>query len=190
MKSQNQIAVLWVVAVTIAGAIVGLLEGSFFQFGATLIFTGLILGIGQWLVLRRVGMSWHWMVATASGWVFGTFVTMAIPIGGIANSLAQNVGMWEVFWLNLIQMPFWVLLLAIGQWWLLRNYKNAWLWILFTLIGGMVQGGISSIAASWDVFSGAINTAFIYGLGWFAYGIITAIGLYVLNVGQQKKRVS
>lgn len=53
MKTQKQMTLLWVIAVTIEGAIAGYLEGSYFQFSATLVFFGLLFGTAQYMVLRQ-----------------------------------------------------------------------------------------------------------------------------------------
>jgi hypothetical protein len=100
------------------------------------IVAGLVLGVGQWLVLRRIGMDTRWIGATAAG--LGVGLGLAFAIFGYGNTAGDLALVGAVSGLGI----------GFAQWWLLRELVNgsrAWIpataaawalgWTVTTLIG-------------------------------------------------------
>jgi len=83
----------WVVASTVGGAIVGVGAASLSsEIEASLIIayglSGTILGILQWIVLRRqTSRAWLWMLASPLGWA------IAVPIVRFLDQMGQDVAL-------------------------------------------------------------------------------------------------
>lgn len=106
MVNKRKLLLWWVLANAVGGAIVGALEEGGFQFFATLVLTGPILGVAQWLVLRRYirHTNW-WVIASILGWYLGfpvTLVTREILNPILLEMLLAVSKPWEVFWLNAV----------------------------------------------------------------------------------------
>jgi hypothetical protein len=173
----------WTLATAIAGAIVGALEESGFQFLATLVFTGLFVGTAQWLILRHyIPKSFWWIVVSTLGWIFGLMLSLSLD--GILNPIIQflsRLGAWEVFWMNLVSQPFVLAILAAAQLPILgRSVRKAYWWIPVSVLGGALQGASGSAIAyiiQPGVLPGSSAAALSYGSGWLTYGIVTGICL-------------
>ncbi len=156
--------VRWCVILTIAGGIGGFISGLM---GASDIDTpggianwtvfGGIIGIGQWIVLRRYNnYGPFWVVASALGW-----------------------SVWSYF--KIIQAPDyfgWLIAgLAIGllQWIILRKYhQKAFLWILANAIGWLVAGKLGfTIGMFLLSVQVPLNTAWV--IGWAFVGLTGSI---------------
>jgi hypothetical protein len=175
MMNRNRflsISLWWVLANTVAGAIAGALEAGGFQFVATFLLTGVLVGIAQWLLLRqyRYRVKW-WAIATALGWIAGQYLNIAIR-----DALPL-----------LYSQPFYAmiptLVMAIAQ--TLAFPIRPWpMWLLISAAGGGVHALFASglcavvcqpiMGAFPGSFAAVLATAISYGAGWLGYGIVTA----------------
>lgn len=177
----------WMLANTVGGAIIGALEEGGFQFLATLVLTGPVLGIAQWLVIRSyIGHTGWWVIGSSVGWFLG--ILLNIMATGILNSIVQVLlavgGLWEVFWLNLVNEPVTAAVLGVSQWFVLRRHiQHAGRWILASAVGGAVHGAVGAAlcaAVCQAITSAEMATAVTYGAGWAGYGAVTGIMLVSL----------
>jgi hypothetical protein len=168
------------------------LEEGGFQFFATLVLTGPVIGVAQWLVMRRyIRATGWWVVVSSVGWWSG--INLQILLGGLLNPsvqlLWQEFGLWEVFWINTVQEPVTLVSLGFCQWLLLRRRLPCvgW-WILASAVGGAIKGSVSAsvcavacqpVAAS--VSQGQVGAmaaaALSYGAGWAGYSVVTGLVL-------------
>jgi hypothetical protein len=178
----------WLTLHTFAGMTIGALEAGQFQLMATLVFSGLLVGVAQWLVLRQVlRHSARWILASAIGWIVG--VQLMIGLGGLLDPIVTRfteLSGWEVFWLNVTQQPIALLGMGIAQSVLLRSLRaqtDEWLplsWVGVSVLGGAVQGGGSAMFCAvfcptlTEPLGGILTTAIVYGVGWFGYSFVTA----------------
>jgi hypothetical protein len=174
----------WTLATTIAGAIVGALEESGFQFIATIFFTGLLIGAAQWLVLRQyIPKAFWWIVVSALGWTFGLLLVsfFITPLFDPLVPFLSTLGAWPVFWSNLVTWPIELAIFGVAQFPILTRFvrKAEW-WILVSALGGALYGASSSTVAYIlppGLPPAPFSTALIYGSGWLSYGIVTGICL-------------
>ena len=182
----------WILANALGGALVGALEEGGFQFFATLVLTGPVIGVAQWLVMRRyVRATGWWVVVSSVGWWSG--INLQILLGGILNPLVQllwhEFGLWEVFWVNTVKEPVTFVSFSFFQWLLLRRHLPyvGW-WILASAVGGVLKGSVNAsvcavvcqpVAAS--IRNGQLGAmaaaALSYGAGWAGYSSVTGIVL-------------
>ncbi|MEO1069536.1 MAG: hypothetical protein AAFW95_10515 [Cyanobacteria bacterium J06638_6] len=187
-RSRHPIRLLsaWVLANLIGGFVVGFLENNGFQFMATLIWSGAIVGSFQWLVLRGQGQFGWWPMASATGWIVSTLVTSRAD--GFYRPLVEGLwswlGGWEVLWLNVITEPMNILGMAIAQSLMLKpRGRSTGIWILASLVGAGVQGGVSAtLCANFCAVLPTTLVGIVHGLGWAAYGVVTGVAaIYVLK---------
>lgn len=134
----------WVLATTIGWA-VGLIFGG--EIGV-----GLIIGVAQWLVIRRYfSQAGWWVLASAVGWIAGWALissgSIVPPGGGLVNTmmagvvfgLAMGIAQWIVLrrWVKLASV--WILLSVPG--WTIGLFG-----ILGTILVGVVVGAITGFA--------------------------------------------
>lgn len=173
----------WTLATTIAGAIVGALEASYFQFVATIFFTGLLIGAAQWLVLRQyILKAFWWIVVSTLGWTFGlvlvsSYITLFDPL----IPFLVTLGIWRVFGMNLVYEPIVLAIFGAAQFPILTRFvRKAHGWILVSALGGALKGASSSTVAYIlppGLLPAPFLTALSYGAGWLGYGIVTGICL-------------
>lgn len=186
-RSHLWLGLTWSLANALGGAIVGALEASYFQFAATLLLTGPILGTAQWLVLRNIlpRTGW-WALASTLGWFVGIQVQIASNrlLDPLVAQLTSTGLAWEVFWLNLLKEPVVAAVLGSAQVWVLRRYvARAKVWILIAAIAGAVNGAVSAtvcLVACQPVSAiagGVAATAITMAAGWGAFGVVTGVGL-------------
>ncbi|MBD1848795.1 hypothetical protein H6F87_02020 [Cyanobacteria bacterium FACHB-502] len=184
----------WLLLHTLAGLTIGALEASQFQFMATLIFSGLLVGVAQWFVLRHVlRKAFRWIWVSAIGWLIG--VQLMIWLGGWLDLIVAHLtqlGGGEVFWLNVVKQPIALLGMGTAQslllpsLWRRTGEKARCRWIVASGIAGAIQGGSSALfcATFCPAFTGQLGTilttAIVYGVGWFSYSAIVAFLLYKL----------
>jgi hypothetical protein len=176
----------WVLANFLAGTIAGFLEDHGFQFAATLIFAGAIAGTCQWVVLRQMlrPIRW-WPLASALGWIGGSLIGVSSYglYRPIVDFLWTHLGLWEVFWLNIVTNPLPFAAMAIAQGLVLMQHRpfstgTIGLWVLVSAIAGAVYGGVSAslCLAFCDVLP-KVLIGIVAGGGWAGYGIITGLML-------------
>lgn len=173
----------WILATGAAGAFVGYiaLPGDFFW---ELIGSGFVVGIAQWVVLRRyIKPVILWIPATALGWISGIFLMIFTKdiFNPVVEFLESTGIFWEVFWLNIVRQPINFAVLGFTQWLLLRRYfQYAFLWIIVNALSGTVRGAVGSYVCSvtCQIGGGSISN----GVGWAASAAITGIVLqWLLN---------
>jgi len=171
---------------------VGALEAGGLQFFATLVLTGPVLGVAQWLVLRQyLRPAGWWVLVSTGGWWLASNIRLLL--GGALDPLVQQLwhryGLWEVFWINLVKEPVNLAIFSAVQGLVLPGYLwPASLWVLASTVGGAVKGAVDSsvcavacqaVAAS--VGSGQVGAmvaaAVSSGAGWAGYGVVTAVGM-------------
>lgn len=180
----------WAVANGAGGAMVGALEEGGLQFFATLVLSGPILGIAQWLVLRySLRGTGAWILLSTVGWFLG--INLRILLGGILDPLVQRLlaidGLWEVFWLNTVNEPVTLAMFGAAQWLILRRHlQGAGWWIVASAVGGAVQGAVSSKVCAFACRAVALGigngqagamaaAALSSAAGWAGYGAVTGI---------------
>ncbi|MGP1375892.1 MAG: hypothetical protein ACTS3T_23900 [Almyronema sp.] len=173
----------WTVANLVGGGLIGFLEVRGLQFTATLLLTGGVLGVLQWLVLKSHLRSVRgWAIATALGWIGGVFLTqfLGVWINPLTNLLWKQLGGWEVLWLNLIKLPLMVLMMALAQSWVLGWRRLAIApWLLINAAGGLAKGGLSAALCPLvcNIWPLGVGAGVAEGLGWAAYGGLVGWGL-------------
>lgn len=181
----------WWIAACAAG---GILLGSLFipgDFFVHLIARGFILGAAQWLVLRRYlpGALW-WIPATGLGLVCASLLTILPPLSGIITAtytaLYHQFGLWEVFWINLVQEAWIWGIVGVAQWLVLRRYAGAALWIPLSVVSGALMGmagaavcyvGCDALGAEVGIPAPAMVTN---GTAWALYGVAT--GWFLMRI--------
>ncbi len=173
----------WISANLLGGLLVGMLEAAGLQFLATLVLSGPILGALQWLVLRRaLRVGAGWVVASTAGWLAGTAVEMAVSplLDPLIQALWQNLGLWEVFWLNFVNQLVILTVFGLVQWIILRRQVvGAGWWIAASALSGLFLGAITASFCALAcqpitaTLGSIVSTAATYGLGWGAYAVIT-----------------
>jgi hypothetical protein len=189
----------WTLVSAAGGAMVGGLEEGGFQFFATLVLTGPVLGLAQWLVIRHyLRGAGGWILASSLGWLIG--INLRILLGGLSDRLVQllwqEFSLWEVLWLNVVREPIVLFVFGAAQWLMLRrHFSGAGWWILASAVSGVVKGAVSASvcavacqAVARSAGNAQINpmvatSALSYGAGWAAYGLITGLVLVWLLQG-------
>jgi hypothetical protein len=160
----------WAIVNAIAGAITGALEEGGFQFAATLLFSGILAGIGQgwWLRRCQIPIRW-WAIATVLGWIGGQFLKIALR-----DNLPILYGQAFFYFIPSVGM-------AIAQSMVAPIARFSW--IGMSALGGIANALVSSaicaaicrpiLMAVPGHFTVILTTAMTYGGGWFAYGLVT-----------------
>ncbi|MGJ5674124.1 MAG: hypothetical protein ACR9NN_11010 [Nostochopsis sp.] len=181
MLKNKRLLLWWVLANALGGAVVGTLEEGGFQFFATLILTGPILGVAQWLVLKRYMRQTGWWVLTSTvGWYLG--IPLTLITREILNPIIREM-LLERFWSNVINQSVTFTVLGVAQWLVLsRHFQQAWRWILASSVGGLVNGALVAILTlGLQTVAIKINaqmvSAIAYSTGWTGSGLVTGIML-------------
>lgn len=193
-----QFQLFWILASAAGGGVTGTLEAGRFQFLATLVLMGFLVGIAQWLVLQwYVHRAFWWFPATGIGMVLGNLAQISLqPIGQLATGLYQWIGLWEVFWLNGLIWPVVLLVTGLLQWVVLqvlfRPASGSGWWILVSIAGGLLYGiaGATFCYLACDgvaaVTNGQVSTALTYAVSWAAYAAGT--GWFLAGLIRQNDR--
>ncbi|MGB3755066.1 MAG: hypothetical protein WBA07_01660 [Rivularia sp. (in: cyanobacteria)] len=177
----------WILATGVGGAFIGYMAAPT-DFFWELIVTGFVVGIAQWVVLRRyINSAIWWIVLSGFGWILGIY--LMVFIGGILNPVVEFLNstgiFWQVFWLNIVQQPINFAVLGFAQSLLLRRYfrYTGW-WILASTLSGVIRGGVGAYvcAATCKFGGGSISN----GVGWAASAAITGILLLWLVNNHRK----
>ncbi len=179
----------WVVANGVGGALGGLLEARL-EFLGTLVLVGSMVGLGQWLFLRhRLARPALWAWAMAIGWLLGNL--LRVTIGSFFTPLIQELTvrgwLWEVFWLNFLQMPVTLAVIGLLQGLLLTPRRRAVpSWVLINVIGGAILGGVGAAFCLYfcdlvTATAGMMTTGLLLGaFSWIGYAIVTGPALVIL----------
>jgi hypothetical protein len=183
----------WIVASAAGGALTGYLEYTQFQFMATLLFQGFIVGSFQWLLLRPyLKRAWLWVPATGVG-MFGGFnlwIEVWPDHDVVVGWLYSHWGLWEVFWLNSVGGPVFLLPATILQWWLLRHKVQAGAWIPLSLAAALVQGAAAATTAYINVDRvdvPLLNAMGPMAMGWAIHALLTGWFLVRLLTGPERR---
>jgi hypothetical protein len=178
-----QQALAWILATAIS-AMIGWVIGPYLAYAKNeflnvliyLSFIGLCIGVGQWLVLRRIiRYSVWWPLVTILGW------TSAVPILGVIAHLTRvSVDYIVVFALVCI----WV---SAIQWLGIREYfRTALWWIVLSGAGGALGWALNDLLIQTFLANASSGNLIILNLGHglclgLGLGIFTALGLLYLR---------
>ncbi|MCB0130723.1 MAG: hypothetical protein KDD78_07735, partial [Caldilineaceae bacterium] len=137
----------WLMALTIAGIIAGVLENTLWQFGTTIVLEGILIGTAQAIVLAgRIRRPWLW--ASMTGFLFIPARLLTGPITSLSSDILVDLfGVRFSFWLNSTAMALLVALVAFGIWALYEELSSVW--IALNLIGGFLVGVVSAALCLW-----------------------------------------
>jgi hypothetical protein len=103
----------WIMAVTW-----GWLLGSLILPGLTLVISGFIVGVFQWLVLQgRIARPWHWIIATSIGWITGYFIAFFLlpqELEGAVIGLTTGIAQWTILRQEFHWAGWWIVFSIIG----------------------------------------------------------------------------
>ncbi|MCF2971423.1 hypothetical protein L1047_09480 [Synechococcus sp. Nb3U1] len=185
----------WCLASGLGGAVAGWLEGSGWQFSATLLLLGFSVGLAQSLGLAGFRLpqvmgscrtfGWGWVAVTGLAWILAGWVRLGMQPGLtlLIEGLNPLFSFAGVVWLNFVNEAAQGLGLSLLQWGLyLRRFPLPILsWVGVNLLAGALRGGISAYACELLCAGPALgssgSTAVVYGLGWLAYGGVTGFWL-------------
>ncbi len=168
----------WILATSIAGAFIGYMAAPT-DFFWELIASGFVVGIAQWIVLRRyIKSAVWWIPASGFGWILGIY--LMVFTGGILDTAVdflKSINIFlEFFRLSLIRQTINFAVFGFAQWLVLRRYfRYAFWWIFITALSGVVRDavGFYACAATCKIGHGSISN----GVGWAASAAITGIVL-------------
>ena len=181
---------LWLLATGAAGVFIGWMAVPT-DFFWELIASGFVVGIFQWIVLRRyINSAFWWIPLSGFGWILGIYLT--ILTNGILEPIVEFLtsfgGLWEVFWLNVTHEPINFTVFGFAQWLVLRrHFRYAFWWILASTLSGILRGAVGSYvcAVACQIGGGSIAN----GAGWAASSAITGIVLVWL-INNHRKSLS
>jgi len=137
----------WILASTLGWVVGWILSGD--------VGVGTVVGITQWLVLRReIGRAGWWILATAVGWTLGWAVVMAgviVPpqpdlagsmLAGAIIGLIVGLSQWLVLRLAVDQAGWWVLASTIG-WAVAMTGMIGW------TLSGAAAGALTGLMLDW-----------------------------------------
>lgn len=184
---------VWIIANSIGGFLIGFLENNGAQFTATLLLSGAIIGSMQWAVFIWIGLKglqWLlWPTASALGWIIGTRLSSSfIRIDSLTETLVSQVGLWEVFWINLLREPTWIICMAVVQGMILgyrtrRRGRILGVWLAASCLGAAIHGATSAtLCRQFCRTLPRSLVGIVDAKGWAVYGIITGLALlWLLN---------
>ncbi|MGE5138828.1 MAG: hypothetical protein ACM3JD_05140 [Rudaea sp.] len=117
-----------------------------------LALTGAVLGVAQWLILRRYlpGIGW-WVLATAVGY--------AIPFSGLVENLLPNFGRVTGLLLFLVAGG----VIGIGQWLVLRSkLRDAYWWAVLTPLAWALAYGLTRLVLLLQVYVEPMDLFFAF----------------------------
>lgn len=99
----------------------GWLLGNFLLSGLTLVISGFMVAVFQWLVLQgRVSRPWLWIITTTIGWTAGYLITFYLlppeleSFTGMIIGLAAGIAQWIVLRRELHWAGWWIVFSMIG----------------------------------------------------------------------------
>ena len=170
----------WLLTTASGGAIIGtviVLTGSNEIFWYA-VLTGFVIGVTQWLVLRRYIQSAGWWIpASGFAWVVSLLAMSSVIeiTDPIAEFISSVLGLWRIFGINVVIGIGIGVGLGVAQWLVLRRHtQGASWWVLASVVGEVVNAAVAVAIAQMDGVSG---TALPYIAGWAANGAVTGIAL-------------
>src|SRR5512138_3790009 len=99
----------------------GWLLGNFLLSGLTLVISGFMVAVFQWLVLQgRVSRPWLWIITTTIGWTAGYLITFYLlpselgSLTGMVIGLAAGIAQWIILRRELHWAGWWIVFSTIG----------------------------------------------------------------------------
>jgi hypothetical protein len=162
---------------------------------------GAMLGIAQWLAMRRYVPSWGWIVATAGGWVLSSATSAAITTAYLDRLLWQNQSGDLVLRLSLsagiqgIIGTVCFLMLGLGQWWVLRRFFRASWWIVVPALAVLVASAVNLLwlvallQLGWELgeITDRVSSVVPFAVQGLSLGLLQGWGLCVLARPQVAK---
>ena len=106
----------WIMATTW-----GWLLGGFILPGLTLLTSGFMIAVFQWLVFQgRISRPWNWIIATVIGWTAGYFIALFIlpqeleTLTGMIIGLTTGIAQWLILRRELHWAGWWIVFSAMG----------------------------------------------------------------------------
>jgi Flp pilus assembly pilin Flp len=141
---------------------------------------GIAIGLAQWLVLKgRFSPTGCWIFASMLSWA----LLGGSPLGALGWVAPKVMSIPVRIFYGIIEGAITGVIIGVGQWWVLKNHvKQAWLWILASIVGWVM-----GLTFAWVV--GAVLREFtgvflgeVVGLtlGWFIVAAITGVALCYL----------
>lgn len=180
----------WLLVTGFAGAFIGYMAAPT-DFFWELIASGFVVGIAQWIVLRRyvsyIKNAIWWIPLSGFGWILGIYLMIFTReiLNPVIEFLNSTGLFWNVFWLNIVREPINFAVFGFAQWLVLRRqFRHAFWWIFASILSGIARGAVGYYVCSvtCKIGGGSISN----GLGWAASGAITGIVLKSLVENQRK----
>jgi hypothetical protein len=103
----------WIMATTL-----GWLLGRFILPGISLVVSGFLISVFQWLVLQgRIHRSWRWVIATTIGWTSGYFLAfLLLPEGfeGLIIGFTTGSAQWMIMRKEVSWAGWWIVFSVMG----------------------------------------------------------------------------
>ncbi|MEO1764272.1 MAG: hypothetical protein AAFR83_20455 [Cyanobacteria bacterium J06629_18] len=191
-QSNIMLLLFWILTTGIAGAFIAYMAAPT-DFFWELIASGFVVGIAQWVVLRRyinyIKNAFWWIPLSGFGWILGIFLMIFTRefLNPVVEFLSSTGMFWGVFWLNFVRQPINFAVLGFAQWLVLRRYfRYAGWWIIASALSGIVRGAVGAYlcAVTCKIGHGSISN----GVGWGASAAITG-SLLLLLVNNHRKNL-
>jgi hypothetical protein len=130
-----------------------------------------------------------WACVLVVGWPLGNLLRVALSdyFVPFIQTLTLRGWLWEVFWLNALEMPVTLAVIGIGQGLVLTpRWRTVPGWLLINLLGGSLLGATGAtvclhFCAPLTSVAGMTVTGLVLGaLGWGAYALVTGPVLFRL----------
>jgi hypothetical protein len=161
----SKLALRWILANTVAWGIGGGLAGLLLNTQPAWVICGALVGVAQWVALRRLPLSPSWIVTTGLAWILGQWAgqvhggLLSLPdafwAGGIGGALAGIVQTWSLrrrsqaiaLWAPLTIIGS-VLGWYLGLWTVSKTYGlvQDWAYVAGGVAAGLVMGAVSAPA--------------------------------------------
>lgn len=179
----------WIFGCTVGGTVGGL--GYVAQFAGELIFFGGLLGIAQWIVLRRyVRYAGFWIVASFFGWIVGQVLLISVEgaFPGLVEATHEmtrdDVLAYAVF--DPIVWAVYGVAQGIALLAILQRHALIWIvpWVLASASGGVVEAAaiyleLNALLGVWGGgYASVISVAVYQGAICALYGLPTGLVLY------------
>ncbi len=181
----------WLLATGAGGAFIGWIAAPT-DFFWELIGSGFVVGIFQWIVLRRyINSAFWWIPLSGFGWILGIYLMIFTReiLNPVIEFLKSTGIFWEVFWLNVTHQPINFAVFGFAQWLLLRrHFRYAFWWIFASALSGVFRSAVGSYVCKvgCQIGGGTISNA----AGWAASSAITGIVLVWLINNHRKNQPS